>query len=102
MNRGRDSAPWGERVFAESPACYLCRSCSFLCSGSKREAAAALAVGTSPPRFSSPPETKPRSAGQALSPDFICLPAWRAAIQLAHEMGCSSSPCSVLHPPNRI
>lgn len=46
---------------------------------------------------SSPSETKPRPAcspsadGQAFSPDFICMAAWKAAIQLAHEMGCSSS-----------
>lgn len=38
-----------------------------------------------------PPACSPPADGQAFHPDFICLAAWKAPIQLVHEMGCSSS-----------
>lgn len=55
-----------------------------------------LAVGTSPPLLLGKRSLVLLPAllllmARPFHPDFICLAAWKAPIQLVHEMGCSSS-----------
>lgn len=84
------------RSLLESPVRCLHWSCSFKTGPAQTRGSCCFDCRNI--SFSSPWETQPcppacslPADGQAFHPDFICLAAWKAPIQLVHEMGCSSS-----------